>query len=865
MGTEEQLIQSLAKDICSREFILFSGAGIGIEAGLHSWENSLQLLAEHIKAVDEDISSAMIKRVRSEKYLEAADLYYRALATPKIIYDGLEMVFKITPHITDNLRSLIRLNFSGFVTTSYDLTIENSYSDVTKRALLPLSNLPAHFVSAQRCIDKSEHFIIHIHGSVADLSNIVLASEHYEHLYNLEAWKIFLVHLLRTRSVLFLCSSFKDPSLKLLFQYASKYLNIICEQPSYAFVSKDDKETMGLLQGASVNVIPFDSGSDHRGIWRLIHDLIKQTKPMRNILSIDKSPVEIDRMKSSLAAVYSYYKIHSEHLSIAKRIYNGLLYSSILHLGIERQAINIEDIKSEIRKIIFSKAATSDENIKSSLLELSISGEIEIQGDNIVIKSSQDNLHNDIELLANSVRDRALVRYGKKLAVNDEIIRNLLTVALLEDGIRLAHSILSKLPLASTTLDSIIDRACDKLFSGKRNEDIEILCKSIGYTIQNPNPAEAEILCSVSRISFLTDIAIHVPDLESITMRGRAAKVYLDSNIVLPAVVKFHPRNVLYRQIISRAIKRGMVVVISEGFIEELLVHRENAVKAFQAEFAHNEDKFRNYVIFNGSDNINVFLGGFSGWLYEKKIYDFAQFLSECAPFSNEAEVVNYLMESLGIKMENLQKDIKIELGRISRWNSSLNDWYKDKFGKSKDKPLTWHEACQLEALAEQLRNKVIVWLVSADKKLLSAAAEISQIPHLYPEVASVLLTPIQFSYYIDMDDVRTIDWSGYSKILWSRKYRDNQVQYSEYYITRILSYYEPMIAKGIPIILDKIRTQIENAPVEMGDIEDPEDLIRIRNFRYLEQFEPKFYAIMREAMEEIGLKDKKLVDKIKK
>ena len=115
---------------------------------------------------------------------------------------------------------------------------------------------------------------------------------------------------------------------------------------------------------------------------------------------------------------------------------------------------------------------------------------------------------------------------------------------------------------------------------------------------------------------------------------------------------------------------------------------------------------------------------------------------------------------------------------------------------------------------------------------------------------------PIQFGYYLEIDEDRQIDWQGYSKVLWSRGFRDHHEQNVNFYIDKILREYEPGLATRIPKIMEKIRIEQAKLPRdEFVEKDHTDEVTRISNFRLIEQFEPKFYQIMKEEMEKIKSK----------
>lgn len=108
-----KIISDLAENLVAGNSILFSGAGVGVEAQLPNWEQSLSNLAEYVKAYDSNIASAMVDRIKKKYFLDAAELYYMADTTPDYRLKGLESIFGKKPVITSNIQTLMKLNLKS--------------------------------------------------------------------------------------------------------------------------------------------------------------------------------------------------------------------------------------------------------------------------------------------------------------------------------------------------------------------------------------------------------------------------------------------------------------------------------------------------------------------------------------------------------------------------------------------------------------------------------------------------------------------------------------------------------------------------------------------------------------------------------
>ncbi len=63
------------------EFVLFLGAGVGIEAGLADWKSSLFQIADQVKPLQPMYSELIRAEAEAARFLQAAELLYLAPLT----------------------------------------------------------------------------------------------------------------------------------------------------------------------------------------------------------------------------------------------------------------------------------------------------------------------------------------------------------------------------------------------------------------------------------------------------------------------------------------------------------------------------------------------------------------------------------------------------------------------------------------------------------------------------------------------------------------------------------------------------------------------------------------------------------------
>ena len=106
------------------EFVLFLGAGIGLDAGLPGWKNSLREIADRLRSYAPQYAQLMTDETEAGRFLQSAELLYLAPITVDDRTRILREVFDKQPRITRRLRLLTLTRCQGIVTTNFDRSLE---------------------------------------------------------------------------------------------------------------------------------------------------------------------------------------------------------------------------------------------------------------------------------------------------------------------------------------------------------------------------------------------------------------------------------------------------------------------------------------------------------------------------------------------------------------------------------------------------------------------------------------------------------------------------------------------------------------------------------------------------------------------
>jgi hypothetical protein len=199
---------------------LFAGAGVGVQAGLPSWQQFMALLADFCQEYDPE--SATLIRTRAEKgnYLEAASVYKTSSIPEGEKHKGLSAPFQDISGAT-KLQALISLPFSFVITTNYDLSLHDVYAKV--RAKYP-HTAELHDSTLANASYKSEFYIARIHGRAEVSKEMVLDNNDYNDLMKNPHYIDYLTKAFTIYSCLFVGFSFADPAIKHVLGLIEKQL-----------------------------------------------------------------------------------------------------------------------------------------------------------------------------------------------------------------------------------------------------------------------------------------------------------------------------------------------------------------------------------------------------------------------------------------------------------------------------------------------------------------------------------------------------------------------------------------------------------------------------------------------------------------
>ena len=198
--------------------------------------------------------------------------------------------------------------------------------------------------------------------------------------------------------------------------------------------------------------------------------------------------------------------------------------------------------------------------------------------------------------------------------------------------------------------------------------------------------------------------------------------IYLDSNVLMPAIVAGHP----FQQVYSDALKRlvdacenaGVKInlAVAEPFLSETVHHREIAINEVDEMKLDDHDRLYEHIHLH-SGGVNIFITAFSNIKKQDPQISFQAFLDKYAPY-DDVDSLREFIKSWNINYLSLNFD-NDEMQQYHRYFNELKNMFDlEPEYQRKKQILIEHEARQLLRVKLDLDKNFRVLFVTMDNKL---------------------------------------------------------------------------------------------------------------------------------------------------
>lgn len=849
MSLDEVLSNFFAK---SSDPVLFAGAGVSAKAGVITWGSLLDRLKEWIRSRDPLTTHQMSDLIHQGDFLAAADYFFMS----KKVTDGDRfdaLVSHLDKFEPKQLKSLTALPFKGMVTTNFDRCLLDAYAATYGKSVRDFRRGDQSFKEVLWC---QNDYVARIHGGVESPSSIVLASKHFEMLDNDDVYQDVLTNLFTRKNILFLGCSFTDPAVKSVFETINRAYGAAPAGRHIAFIpNNSDNDFTVRLGRMNVEIVRYDPKNNHEELWGAIDRFSSNTQVLNSSDMVDNEqslPIPFAAAKNYLASCYARVRlsgrIHPLRLSVVEGIVSsiiqehspkGVLFTAIVdqvHRDLGLSRAESEQLAAEAINQLTEEKLCRRHN-DGGIKKISWIGE----------KTDQNSLGDAIEELSVHILDRAVVQEGLR-PVSDakKAIAKFLTNLVLMRGWDLGAAYASNKPPVDVDIDKLLYQACTFL----SHPEIEKLKRVCVAMLTTPTDAEATILAELGRASFALELAIQSPRNALFHSTVLPQRIYLDANVLMPALTFGHPFYEVYRDTIERlkdAVSKsgGTVQIFAyHGFLNEMVSHRKLAIHSFEEWGDVFLDGVTKEALYYGTSNMNVFVGAYASIAATNGSMEFPEFLTKYAPYSNEKELAHWLKRQ-GILVES---DSSMRTTEYSAISLELQKAYSTQLAAGKDMRLIEHDAVQLCRLYADQQRGIRSIFVSADKRLREMVAK-----GKYATLVEHMISNVGMSQLIDLlvGSGNSSSSRAISKLIWSTSGSSKADEVRQYLVKIALDEYDEALAMEMPKVLDQISEDIifdlERSGVS-GNTDDPSG--RRKYLKAIEGYEDKFFQAIRERID---------------
>ncbi|UYN92218.1 MAG: SIR2 family protein [Anaerolineales bacterium] len=832
---------------------LFAGAGVSIRAGLPSWQDYLLRLAQFAEAFNKITAESMRQKIKDGHLISAAGDYKRSPYIPAgEKHRGLESCLGESE--SKKLNALISLPFNGIVTTNFDRALHDSYAEVTAKAPLQVELDDGTLKTANWLQD---FFIARIHGRAEYPVNIVLDDNDFKEIKSNNLYVDFLLRVLSNSTCIFIGYSFMDPAISSILELLEEKLAPNFPQLHYAFVpNSSDRTLFNRLAAVNFKMIEYSPDKDHEELWDAIKEV---SRKLSGAQKTEKPPSEptLSTTQKFLAMTYAKGKMHSEKRiePLRSTISDGIVLDIIAHCG--KQGCTKDQVVNELRQHMpLSEAEAKhfiDQRVSFLLHEnycLYVEGKV-VASETVLERLAEHD--NDMNVLVNGVIDRAFVREGAKISVGKTaVVREALEEVILSRGWDLGAHFSGSTIVRISNLLPTIRKALSKSKIELVSNETDILTHSIFDLLNSPAETESSVLAAFGRISFGLNLVLGNPTQYIAHNVVLPQRIFLDANVLLPAIVRGHPYHQVYKDALQR-LRSGaensgleLEITVNRGFLGEVVSHRRIALQQIRELGLDNPKTLDSYMTYNGAEFANVFVSAYASEVSRlKRQIDYNEFIKSEAPYESVSQLAEYLRNSVFLVTET-DSSHKLSNTRILEIISDLEAAYGRQTHVNKNSILIQNEALQLAYLEHDQQQGVRSIFATADNNLREAISHNPGFSEINKAVVNRrgLVLLIDFLLGLDSEPIST------ARILWGGYAAEETILVRDYLIDQALKHFHHAMSKPMMEVIENMTNEIvlgaKRADIRLQPSSDSREIDKA--IKYMDRFEDRFYELMAKA-----------------
>jgi hypothetical protein len=694
-------------------------------------------------------------------------------------------------------------------------------------------------------------YIARLHGRAEIPDSIVLDEADYRELLSYQEYLDLLMHIFTDYEVLFVGFSFADPAITHVFDIIEKRLSPNFPKMHRAFLPNNaDEKFVAKLREYNIKTIFYDSAYDHFALWEGIK---VASRDIPNQLKRDKPKPEfpLKPIQKFLATSYAQLKMSKVLQPLRDVVIDGMLLTLVRES--DNKSITVANALGNLHDLLKLPISECELILRQRLDFLLKDESLFEDGENIrLAKDNGHDLTNDIKILVQGVENRILVRlsgkiYPELLDVAYKAIESILIARGWDLGAGYVGTTDEENSLDITsTIKAGVEKNAGNL-SAIDKEKLFLACMDL---FQNPNSIESEVLALLGRVSFALQIILNKPS-EAIAHYSLLPEIiYLDSNVLMPAIVDGHPYHKVYSDALIRlndACNNAGIpiyIAVADPFLDEIVYHRKLAIEEVSSMSLEEVDNLHEHIQLHGGA-ANVFVFAYSSMLKklegQNEKLSFQDFLQKYAPYNNLSDLKKYI-SNWGVKPTSLNFNEEDLLVFHKYYNELRQKYDLEPPYQRKKSILIEHEARQLLRVKLDLDKRYRVLFVTMDNKL----RRFSTGPVL-GYAGSALITNSAFVQLIDLLIGLNSQSDSMARLLWGSFLSDDTLVIINYFTNLALNKYDEAMAMTISEVLDTFVPYVAGKAKQEGlnispggDIEH-----KIRLSEFMDRFEDEFYEEM--------------------
>lgn len=834
--------------------ILFAGAGVSARCGLPNWTGYLGHLAGAINEYDQFTKYQMDRQISEWRLDVAASYYFLCPEIPKAT-QLRELVVPLEEYDAAKIRDLVALPFTSVTTTNFDDALADAYAAQWGRNARAVNSDDPTLDGA---LFETKFYIARIHGRVDVPQTMRLSKEHFDQLLQNTSYSNFLAHIFTQRNVLFVGFSFLDPAIKSVLRSVKATFKNLHGRQHLALIPRNATgEFLAELESHDIKRHVYSDADGHAELWEgisIFKNGAYDSSKFPNAADLLEKPFRTT--KKYLATAYARMKVgRAKEGPLSRAITEGMVSGMVAQSGATgiTEAELVDQIGIELS--LDDDAAHTlvgqglDALIKDGLCESKMDGEVT----RFLFKTEPDSFY---AKALDRLVDGAAHRYAVRERATDSVyIRSFLTDVfsnlVLHRGWDLGAAFAAHRMPEDTDVSLIIRGIRDR-----PRELTESVTKKLTATIEDllarPDDEEAKILSELGRLSFGLELLVQSPRDALFYQRTLPERIYLDANVLMPAITTGHPQKLVLTSAIKLLQKNASSALLKtslcvyKGFLNEIVSHRQIAIDSMRQHKGEGAIWAEREVSIFGSGNVNVYIGAYFNLKTSAKDLGFDEFLKKYAPYRTEAELEKYLA-NLGYIVVGESVFDRKDLPDILH---ALESYYANKLEKKrKSATVIAHDAVQLSLLSYEMSVQRRSMFVSADKSLRGALEAGG-----FAWLANVMMTPLALTQIVDLLFGGTDRSRSMTSLLWMSNVSSNTERVRDHLINLALRHHDAALAMNLGDIVNAIAEDV-GAELDAKELDLENDASAYSEDRaqvhgILDRYESDFFKKMRTEIE---------------